>query len=52
MAFVESAVSSVFFETADFISDEEVAASDVAEGKIPKRGVSVMCLFCMNSYLI
>jgi hypothetical protein len=52
MAFVESAASSVFFGTADFISDEEVAASDVAEGKIPKRGVSVMCLFCMNSYLL
>ena len=52
MAFVESAASSVFFGTADFISDEEVAALDVAEGNIPKRGVSVMCLFCMNSYLI
>ena len=52
MAFVESAVSSVCVGTADFISDEETAALDVAEGNIPKRGVSVMCLFCMNSYLI
>ncbi len=52
MAFLESVVSMVFFGTAAFISDEEVAASDVAEGNIPKRGVSVMCLFCMNSYLI
>ncbi len=41
-----------FFGTADFISDEEVAALDVTEGNIPKRGVSVMCLFCMNLYLI
>ncbi len=41
-----------FFGNVGFISDEELAASDVAEGNIPKRGVSVMCLFCMNSYLI
>jgi hypothetical protein len=52
MAFVESAASGVCVGTADFITDEEVAALDVAEGHIPKRGVSVMCFFCMNSYLI
>jgi hypothetical protein len=49
MAFVESAAAGVCFGTADSITDdEEVAALDVAEGHIPKKGVSVMCLFCMN----
>ncbi len=53
MAFVESAAAGVCFGTADSITDdEEVAASDVAEGHIPKKGVSVMCFFCMNSCLI
>jgi hypothetical protein len=53
MAFVESAAAGVCLGTADSITDdEEVAALDVAEGHIPKKGVSVMCLFCMNSYLI
>jgi hypothetical protein len=53
MAFVESAATGVCFGTADSITDdEEVAALDVADGHIPKKGVSVMCLFCMNSYLI
>ncbi len=53
MAFVESAAVGVCFGTADSITDdEELAALDDAEGHIPKKGVSVMCLFCMNSYLI
>ncbi len=53
MAFVESVAAGVCFRTADSITDYEgVAALDVAEGHIPKKGVSVMCLFCMNSYLI
>jgi hypothetical protein len=45
MAFVESAASGVCVGTVDFITDEEVAASDVAEEHISKRGVSVMCFF-------
>jgi hypothetical protein len=50
MAFVESAAAGACFGTANSITDdEEVAASDVAEGHIPKKRVSVMCLFCMNS---
>jgi hypothetical protein len=57
MAFVESAATGVCFGTADSVTDGvEVAALDVAEGHIPKKGVSVMCLFCimfifdMNSF--
>jgi hypothetical protein len=39
MAFVESAAAGVCFKTADSITDdEEVAALDVAEGYIPKKG--------------
>jgi hypothetical protein len=53
MAFVEAAAAGVYFRTADSITDdEELAALDVAERHIPKKGVSVMCLFSMNSYLI
>jgi hypothetical protein len=53
MAFIESAAAGVCFGTAESITDdEEVAALDVTEGHILKKRVSVMCLFCMNSYLI
>jgi hypothetical protein len=53
MAFIESTAAGVCFGTADSITDhEEVAALDVSEGHIQKKGVSVMCLFCINSYLI
>jgi hypothetical protein len=39
MAFVESVAAGVCFGTVDSITDdEEVAASDVAEGHIPKKG--------------
>jgi hypothetical protein len=31
--------------------DEEEAASDVAEGNIQKKGVSVLGCFCISSYM-
>jgi hypothetical protein len=57
MVFVESAAAGVCFGTVDSITDdEEVAALDVAEGHIPKKGgecnVFVLheFIFNMNSF--
>jgi hypothetical protein len=53
MAFVESVATGVGLETAESKTDEEEeAALDVAEGNFQKKGVSELCCFCMNSYMI